>query len=238
MNVMVVDDDVVSRMVLMHLVDSCGSYRISEAADGHDAWEQLQAGLRPAVLFCDLRMPRVSGLELLERVRADDAFSAMPFILVTSSTDSATLDQASALGVSGLIVKPFQAGQVKVHLAAFSEPPQGWAHRAEAPAATIARLRIDARRLLAYLGGFQVQLVAASGEIDALAARGEPEAARERVDRLHKGCVTLGLSGAADAFAALGPRGHEGERVHLVLASAVRSVLAQMALARPLLAGH
>ena len=238
MNVMVVDDDVVSRMVLMHLVDSCGRYDITEAADGQDAWDQLQAGLRPGVLFCDLRMPRMSGLELLERLRADDAYSAMPFILVTSSTDSATLDQATALGVSGLIVKPFQAGQVKVHLAAFSDPPEGWEHRAEAPAATLARLRIDARRLLAYLGGFHAQLTAASGDIDAMAARGEPEAARERIERLHKGCVTLGLAGAADAFDALGPRALEGEQVHAVLLDAVRAVLAQTALARQLLPGY
>lgn len=238
MNVLVVDDDVVSRMVLMHLVSSCGSYQILEAADGQDAWDQLQAGLRPAVLFCDLRMPHVSGLELLARVRADDRFGALPFILVTSSTDSATLEQAASLGVSGLIVKPFQAGQVRVQLAAFSDPPEDWIHRAETPAATLARLRIDARRLLAYLGGFQAQLTAASGEIDAMAARGEPEAVRERIGRLHKGCVTLGLGGAADAFDALGPRGHEGDRVHLVLLDALRSVLAQTALARALLPGH
>ena len=39
MEVLVVDDDVVSRMVLMHLVDSCGAYEIFEAEDGLDAWE-------------------------------------------------------------------------------------------------------------------------------------------------------------------------------------------------------
>ena len=238
MNVLVVDDDVVSRMVLMHLVDSCGKYEILEAADGQDAWDQLQAGPQPGVVFCDLRMPRVSGLELLARVRADGRFGALPFILVTSSTDSATLEQAAALGVSGLIVKPFQAGQVRVQLAAFSDPPEAWVHRAEPPAATISRLRIDGRRLLAYLGGFQVQLTAASGDIDAMAARGEQEAVRERIARLHKGCVTLGLGGAAEAFDALGPRGHEGDRVHLVLLEALRAVLAQTALARALLEGH
>ena len=232
MKVLVVDDDVVSRMVLMHLVDSCGRYEIIEAADGQDAWDQLEGGLRPAVLFCDLRMPRMSGLDLLERVRADDMFGAMPFVLVTSSTDIATLEEASSLGVSGFIVKPFQAGQVKVHLAAFSDPPAGWVHRAEPPAATMARLRIDARRLLAYLGGLQVQLTAASGDIDAMVARGENDAARERIQRLRTGCITLGLAGAADAFDALGPRAHEGDRVHLVLADAVRAALAQSSLAR------
>ena len=236
MKVLVVDDDVVSRMVLMHLVDSCGSYDIVEAADGQDAWDQIEAGLRPALLFCDLRMPRLSGMDLLARVRADAAFDAMPFVLVTSSTDTGTLDQAAGLGVSGLIVKPFQAGQVKVHLAAFSEPPPGWLHRAEPPEATIARLRIDARRLLAYLGGFQNQLTAASGEIDAMLARGEKDASGARIERLHAGCVTLGLAGAAAGFEALSGGGAEGGRVHLVLADAVRSVLAQADGARALLA--
>lgn len=238
MKVLVVDDDVVSRMVLMHLVDSCGRYDIVEAADGQDAWDQLEAGLRPAVLFCDLRMPRLSGMDLLARVRADPMLHAMPFILVTSSTDTATLNEAAGLGMSGFIVKPFQAGQVRVHLAAFSDPPPGWVHRAEPPVATLARLRIDAARLLAYLGGFQVQLTAASGDIDAMNARGEKEAARERIERLRTGCVTLGLSGAADSFEALGPRGHDGDRVHQVLADAVRAVLAQAGLARALIAQH
>jgi two-component system chemotaxis response regulator CheY len=237
MKVLVVDDDVVSRMVLMHLVDSCGSYDLVEAADGQDAWDQIEAGLRPALLFCDLRMPRLSGMDLLARVRADAAFDAMPFILVTSSTDTGTLEQAAGLGVSGFIVKPFQAAQVKVHLAAFSDAPPGWLHRAEPPAATISRLRIDAHRLLAYLGGFQNQLAAASGEIDAMLARGEKEAARARIERLHAGCVMLGLAGAADGFDALGEGMQEGDRVHLVLADAVRSVLAQAGSARAMLAG-
>lgn len=237
MKVLVVDDDVVSRMVLMHLVDSCGSYDIAEAADGQDAWDQLEAGLRPQVLFCDLRMPRLSGMDLLARVRAS-AFCELPFILVTSSTDTGTLEQAADLGVSGFIVKPFQAGQVRVHLVAFSDPPPGWVHRAEPPPATIARLGIDARRLLAYLGGFRNQLTAASGEIDAMLARGEQDAARERIARLHNGCLTLGLAGAADGFRGLGAAAHEGDRVHVVLAEAVRAVLAQADSARALLASR
>ena len=65
MKVLVVDDDVVSRMVLMHLIDSCGKFDIVEAEDGADAWRQLQDGLRPAICFCDLRMPNMSGMELL-----------------------------------------------------------------------------------------------------------------------------------------------------------------------------
>src|SRR5213595_2696042 len=104
-------------MVLMHLIDSCGQFDIAEAEDGEDAWRQLEQGLRPAILFCDLRMPRLSGMGLLERVKAVPALAPMPFVLVTSATDSATVDQASALGSAAYIVKPFQPDQVRAQLA-------------------------------------------------------------------------------------------------------------------------
>ena len=44
MKVLVVDDDVVSRMVLMHLIDSEGPVEVAEAEDGVDAWDQLAGG--------------------------------------------------------------------------------------------------------------------------------------------------------------------------------------------------
>src|SRR5438067_12753399 len=106
MKVLVIDDDVVSRMVLMHLIDSCGRFEILEAEDGEDAWQQLACGLRPVICFCDLRMPRLSGMGLLQRVKADAALGEMPFVLVSSAADRATVNQAAGLGADGYIVKP------------------------------------------------------------------------------------------------------------------------------------
>ena len=122
MKVLVVDDDVVSRMVLMHLIDACGSFDICEAEDGEDAWQQLAAGLRPAICFCDLRMPRLSGMDLLQRIKADSALGAMPFVMVTSATDRATIDQAAGLGVNGYLVKPFDGAAVAGYMAPFGGP--------------------------------------------------------------------------------------------------------------------
>ncbi|MFS2020103.1 response regulator transcription factor [Massilia sp. CT11-108] len=53
------------------MIDSTASgvFDVLEAEDGADAWAQLDAGANPALLFCDLRMPRLSGMELLARVR-------------------------------------------------------------------------------------------------------------------------------------------------------------------------
>lgn len=233
MKVLVVDDDVVSRMVLMHLIDSCGSFEIVEAEDGADAWAQLEAGLRPAICFCDLRMPRLSGMELLQRVKAHPEISSVPFVLVTSANDKDTVQEATRAGATGYIVKPFQAEQVRVHLADFlDQAASGYEHLAEDPADTQRRLGINGERLLVYLSGFQNQLAAAAGDLEALLARGEQQDAQVRVDRLHAGCVTLGLHGAAAALKSFTPGHLSNDVVQAVMSDVVRAVIHQASLTR------
>ena len=157
------------------------------------------AGLTPAITFCDLRMPRLSGFELLSRVRADARLGAMPFVLVSAATDRDSVDQAGGLGAQGFLTKPFEPGQVRAHLAAASSAGED----DEAPAVTMRRLGIDAPRLLLYLGGLHKQLVAASATMEQLIACADDDGARRELARLHEGCHTLGLARAAAALAAL-----------------------------------
>ena len=193
MKVLVVDDDVVSRMMLMHLVDSCGKYEILEAEDGADAWRQLEAGLRPAIVFCDLRMPNLSGTALLARVRASPELAGLPFVLVSAANDGATIGEADALGATGYVVKPFRVESLRPHLVALQPD--------ETPAASLRRLGIDAPRLALYLGGLERQLAEAAGMIESALAKGDSAAALARLRRLREGCTTLGLHGAATALA-------------------------------------
>jgi two-component system chemotaxis response regulator CheY len=200
MNVLVVDDDVVARMMLMHLVDSCGSHAIVEADDGADAWRQLEAGLRPDIVFCDLRMPHLSGLELLQRVRHHPLLAALPFVLVSAASDSATMDEAAQAGASGYIVKPFRHDDVRLQFERLFPPAD--AHNAtdaddandEAPDAVVRRLGIDVERLRLYLDGLARQLQAAQVGL----AEGAEGA--EQLARLRAGCSMLGLHGAAEAL--------------------------------------
>lgn len=233
MKVLVVDDDVVSRMVLMHLIDGCGKFDIAEAEDGADAWEQLEAGLRPAICFCDLRMPRLSGMELLQRVKSHPELSGLPFVLVSSATDKETVQQATMAGAAGYIVKPFQSDQVRVHLSAFlDQAAQGYEHRAEEPAGTQLRLGISADRLLVYLAGFQNQLTAAGSELQSLLARGEQQEAQVRIERLHAGCVTLGLTGAATVLEESSSAPLHNDAVQAALSDVIRAVIHQSSLVR------
>jgi len=233
MKVLVVDDDVVSRMVLMHLIDGCGKFDIVEAEDGADAWEQLEEGLRPAICFCDLRMPRLSGMELLQRIKSHRELSSLPFVLVSSATDKETVQQATLAGAAGYIVKPFQSDQVRIHLSAFlDQAAQGYEHRAEEPSATQIRLGISADRLLVYLAGFQNQLTAAGNELQALLASGEQAEAHIRIERLHAGCVTLGLNGAAATLKLADTTQLGIDTVQAALADVIRAVIHQSSLVR------
>jgi two-component system chemotaxis response regulator CheY len=233
MKVLVVDDDVVSRMVLMHLIDGCGKFDIVEAEDGEDAWQQLAAGLRPLICFCDLRMPRLSGLELLQRAKAAPELAAMSFVLVSSATDHDTVQQATQMGATGYIVKPFQADQVRGHLSAFlAQAVSRFQHEAEAPTATLVRLGINAERLLIYLAGFQNQLASAAPELAGLLARGEQDEALLRIERLQAGCVTLGLHGAAAQLREFEPGQLSASAVDAVLADVTAAAAQQSALVR------
>lgn len=216
MKVLVVDDDVVSRMMLMHLVDSCGQYDILEAEDGLDAWRQLEAGLRPALIFCDLRMPQLSGTDLLARVRAHPELAGMPFVLVSAANDGATIDEAGALGADGYVVKPFHIEGLRPHLMALAAD--------EAPAASAQRLGIDAQRLALYLNALGRQLL----EADAPSlARGDVQASAQQLARLRAGCSTLGLHRAAARLARAEAQAQSAASLAQALAAARADVARQ-----------
>jgi two-component system chemotaxis response regulator CheY len=229
--IMIVDDDVVARMMLMHMIDTSGNFEIVEAEDGEQAWRMLVAGSVPALCFCDLRMPRLSGTELLMRVRGDSRLVGLPFVLVSAAADGETVQRAAALGADGYIVKPFQADQVEMHLAALqarNSPVD------EAPRDTLKRLGIDSARLPLYLGGLERQLRAAGPAIERLLDGLDQAEAKLRLTRLREGCATLGLATAAATLHLLeGPNVQlDATRVNNVLDEVLCDVLHQEERAR------
>ncbi len=191
MQALVVDDDIVSRMALSDLLGSYEVFDLVEAADGQEAWALLEAGLRPVIVFCDVRMPRMSGIDLLQRMKDQLALADVPFALVSSASDRDTVLQAVRLGAVGYILKPLHAAEARAHIdKIFSITID---RLVENPLATIRRLNIGIDRLAAYLNAFGTQLGGAATEIAGLLASGLDADARARIDVVHTGCMTLGL---------------------------------------------
>src|SRR5438034_679750 len=83
--------------------------RVAVARDGAEALEYLFSNRpKPKVIFLDLKLPKIDGIEVLRRVRADDRLRSVPVVVLTSSQEERDISQCYKLGVNSYIVKPVE----------------------------------------------------------------------------------------------------------------------------------
>jgi CheY-like chemotaxis protein len=88
-----------------------GQPRIHRENDGAAAKAYLtETGEAPCLIVSDLNMPQMNGLELLDWVRHQDAFSKVPFVILSSSSADRDVQSAHALGADHYQVKPLDPG--------------------------------------------------------------------------------------------------------------------------------
>ncbi|WP_430540979.1 response regulator [Roseofilum capinflatum] len=104
--VLIVDDSITVRELLSMTFVKSG-YRVEQARNGLDAWEKLRAGLPCDMIFCDIEMPKLNGLELLERLQGDEILKQIPMAMLTSRGASKYQQHAASLGAKGYFTKPY-----------------------------------------------------------------------------------------------------------------------------------
>jgi CheY-like chemotaxis protein len=104
---LVVDDSTVNRRILARLLESAG-VRIITAAGGAEALRLVREH-RPDVVFMDLRMSDIDGLEATRQIKADPAVASIPVIAVTASAFGDTREAARAAGCIDYLSKPVRA---------------------------------------------------------------------------------------------------------------------------------
>ncbi|MCY7336991.1 MAG: response regulator [Chamaesiphon sp.] len=104
--VLIVDDSITVRELLSLTFKRAG-YRVEQARDGQEAWDKLRAGLPCDIVFCDIEMPRMDGLEFLSRIQKDPALIKIPIAMLTSRGSDRHRQIASQLGASGYFIKPY-----------------------------------------------------------------------------------------------------------------------------------
>ncbi|MFB9080081.1 response regulator [Flavobacterium procerum] len=62
--------------------------------------------LHPKLLLLDLKMPKMSGMQVLEKVKSDDALKSIPIVILTSSQEDPDIAECYSLGANSYIVKP------------------------------------------------------------------------------------------------------------------------------------
>lgn len=104
--VLIVDDSITVRELLSMSFNKVG-YRVEQARDGQEAWEKLRSGLPCDLVFCDIEMPRMDGLELLSRLQKDSGLQQIPIAMLTSRGADRHRQMAVDLGASGYFTKPY-----------------------------------------------------------------------------------------------------------------------------------
>jgi CheY-like chemotaxis protein len=112
---LVEDDPRDAELTLMALKEHKLVNNIHHVKDGAEALDYLfgtgmyagrNPGLQPKVILLDLKLPRVSGLEVLKTIKSRDEFKDIPIVVLTSSSMETDIVESYKLGVNSYIVKP------------------------------------------------------------------------------------------------------------------------------------
>lgn len=112
MKVLIVDDYKTMLRIIRNLLKQLNVQDVDEASDGAEALAKLRAGSFDLVIS-DWNMEPMTGLQLLQEVRADARLARLPFIMITAESKAENVVAAKQAGVSNYIVKPFNAETLK-----------------------------------------------------------------------------------------------------------------------------
>lgn len=118
------DDDLDAMNFQRAIRNSAWIESVALAHDGVEALAQLRAGTvsrQRLVILLDIRMPRMSGLELLQHLRADPELGAIPVVIMSTSTDELDVAAAYRMHVAGYLVKSNDRDRFHGSVAAFEQ---------------------------------------------------------------------------------------------------------------------
>ena len=109
--VLIVDDDPFIRKLILTTLEGVSEFELHEARDGEEA---LETALResPRLVFLDIDMPRLDGIEACRRMRAQPAMAGAKIVMLTASADDSARVRAEDAGADYFLTKPFSPLQL------------------------------------------------------------------------------------------------------------------------------
>lgn len=104
--IIIVDDSRTARMQVRNTLAGA-PFEVIEAVDGRDGLAKIAANDDAALVLCDVNMPVLGGLEMLEAV-SPETRGRMAFLMLTTEAEPRLVQRAKACGAKGWIVKPFK----------------------------------------------------------------------------------------------------------------------------------
>ena len=109
--ILVVDDSGTVRQQVSMALKQAG-FAIVEAADGEEALAAIDSNRAIDMVVCDVNMPNLNGLEMVEKIKSNPDHKALPILMLTTEGQPSMIKRAKEAGAVGWIVKPFDANQL------------------------------------------------------------------------------------------------------------------------------
>ena len=104
--VLIVDDDPFIRRLIATTLEGVAAFALHQAADGEEA-VQLARREGPRLVFLDIDMPRLDGIEACRRMRQEPAMAGARIVMLTASADDSARARAAQAGADRFLTKPF-----------------------------------------------------------------------------------------------------------------------------------
>ena len=104
--ILVVDDDPMIRKLIATTLEDVSGYRLQEAGDGFEAVERAH-DVQPEIVFLDIDMPRLNGIETCRRLRSDPATAGSTIVMLTGDSGDVAERSAQDAGADLFLTKPF-----------------------------------------------------------------------------------------------------------------------------------
>ena len=110
LRVLLIEDDTIEVMKLKRAISSLEmNHELIEAKNGEEALTILKKNtVLPDILFLDLNMPKINGIEFLKILKKDQVFRFLPTIMLTTSSNRKDILACYDIGVAGYIIKPLK----------------------------------------------------------------------------------------------------------------------------------
>jgi two-component system chemotaxis response regulator CheY len=109
--ILVVDDSGTVRQQVSMALKQAG-FETAQAADGREGLAMVDSNRNINMVICDVNMPNMNGLEMVEKIKAKPENKSLPILMLTTEGQPSMIKRAKEAGAVGWIVKPFNASQL------------------------------------------------------------------------------------------------------------------------------
>jgi two-component system chemotaxis response regulator CheY len=119
--VLIIDDSATVRRQVSNVLSAAG-FQMVEAVDGIDGADKIRTRAELSLVICDVNMPRLSGLEMLDNLQSEIAQRQLPVVMLTTEGQPEAMARAKKAGAKGWIVKPFKEHLLLAAVSKLTQP--------------------------------------------------------------------------------------------------------------------